>query len=235
MVKFVHCFNFGFGFHNRPLLLIFLYMVCWLPSQPSLTSASGTPSSFLSALTLSCPCSSFACFLIHWFTVSLVFTFRAVIWCSFLNEAVTQLCMFLPWAFWIFWLLVLTCIFVLSSLIGCKLHEGRNWVLSLPFQLESSSFSLGTKLLLPLAMVLVEWSTKVSYQQDALLLEFELWVVSYKNWQWLALVEPCWGALKKPLISSCLPDPWSCSDPELFEAWFSRFSFIPVRYLVSLL
>lgn len=54
---------------------------------------------------------------------------------------------------------------------------------------------------------------KVSCQEDALSLEFEFWVMGYMDWQWLALTPPGPGALKKLLISSCLPDPWSCPGP----------------------
>lgn len=50
---------------------------------------------------------------------------------------------------------------------------------------------------------------KVSCQEDTLSLEFEFWVMGCMDWQWLALIHPGPGALKKPRISSCLPDPWT--------------------------
>ena len=111
---------------------------------------------------------------------------------------------------------LLTWVFEFMSLLDCKLHAGRDWVLLIlsPFWLQSLSFSLGDNPFSHwLSMVLVRWSIKVSCQEDALSLEFEFWIMGYKDWQWLALIHPGQGALKTTLISSCLPDPWSCSGP----------------------
>lgn len=109
---------------------------------------------------------------------------------------------------------LLTWVFEFMSFLDCKLHVGRDWVLLIlsPFWLQSLSFSLGDNPFSHwLSMVLVRWSKCPAKRM--LSLEFEFWIMGYKDWQWLALIHPGQGALKTTLISSCLPDPWSCSGP----------------------
>lgn len=88
----------------------------------------------------------------------------------------------------------------------------------------------------PLAVVLVGWSIKVSCQEDGMLfpwnLDFESWDTRTDNdWRGFILAKVLW---RSHFLVPASQTPAAALVPELSKAWFFRFSFVSVSYLISL-
>lgn len=113
--------------------------------------------------------------------------------------------------------------FVLIPLLDCKLPEGRNWVLLIlsPFGYHLPVFLWG---ITPFPTGFdFGGMVKVSYQADALSLEFEFWVMGFMDWQWLALTHPGQGARRSHSLVPASQIPGAALVPELSAAWSSDF------------
>lgn len=191
----------------------------------SSASSSGTPSYFLSSLVLSC-LSPFTQCLVHLF-----FAFPIVISQGFSPVSVhyeihlLAECAFsfhgLSGSYTIFyvqgpehrtWFSYM--VFVLIPLLDCKLHEGRDWVLLIlsPFWLQSPNISLGDNSLS--YWLCCWWDSQCILPKGC---SFSgVWILSHGT-QGLTMIgaDSSWPRCSEEvtLISSCLPDPWSCSGP----------------------